>query len=86
MDPIRQTQLLNTIHEVRLLIFFETKPQSNKYHQVMISYPQYNAINNIISTPAPSQANDLPGMQFRDVDISNEVYDLPDLQTINIFN
>lgn len=69
---------LNELYETRMLVFMETSPQSNKYNQVMLTPEQYKAVSGEISTLI-SVDKENPNKEIRELDLSEEVYTLPDL-------
>lgn len=75
----------NIIYEQRLLVFIESEPQSNKYHQVLLEPEQFKRVSNAVSygkiTGLSPNGNER--VEFLE---SDEVYTLPDLKSIYIEN
>lgn len=77
-QPI-DTELL---YEKRMLIFIEEEPQSNEYRQVMFDKNQFKKISDAILSPIyEDKARD--GFEICAVNLSDDTYRLPDLNTIN---
>lgn len=72
---------LTEIYETRMLIFLETEPQSNKYNQIMVNQEQFKIISDVIST-ITDEAMIAPNIESREIKLSEEVYELPDLKSI----
>ncbi len=70
------------LYELRLLVFIETEPQSNKYNQVLLTMDQFKKVGDAIGKI--TESNDLrDGFEQREVSSSKEEYKLPDLRSIN---
>lgn len=65
------------LYTVRTLIFLETEPQSNEYHQVMLDQETFKKITEVMSTLVKDG-----DIQEVNLDLSEETYKLPDLQDI----
>lgn len=73
---------LTDLYERRLLVFIETKPQSNLYNQVLLTPEQFKNISDNTGVKKPS--NKLKeGFELFETHISEEEYKLPDLNSIN---
>lgn len=67
------------LYELRMLIFLEKEPQSNKYYQVMVDAEQYKTITEAISKNSIA----MDGMISEGTTMtSEEEYTLPDLKNI----
>lgn len=76
------------LYEARLLIFFEEGPQAGKYRQLLLTYSQFKKVSQAISevfpvVPAEELPELKPGIKVYDVELSDELYELPDVQSIN---
>ncbi len=67
----------------RMLVFLETEPQSNKYHQVMLNAEQFKKVSDAIIVSTKPDASLKPGYDMAEIEMSEEEYTLPDLQDIN---
>lgn len=75
------------IYGTRVLVFLENKPQSNKYHQVLLSPEMYKAMTATICKPAsesfPLERNEegrfAPQIEMKEIKTSEEEYTFPDL-------
>lgn len=65
------------LYTVRTLIFLETEPQSNEYHQVMLDQETFKKITEVMSTLVKDG-----DIQEVNLDLSEETYKLPDLKDI----
>lgn len=65
------------LYTIRTLIFLETEPQSNKYHQVMLDQETFKKVTEVMSTLVKEGE-----IQEVNLDLSEETYKLPDLQDI----
>lgn len=63
----------------RLLCFLETAPQSNKYQQILLNKDEFNKFSQSLGTVTKQHKN---GKQDISIRLSEEVYELPDLQEI----
>lgn len=70
------------LYEQRLLVFLETEPQSNEYNQVYLTKEQFKKVSDSICVPAPQEIV-RKGIEIVKVEASEEIYFLPDLQSIN---
>ncbi len=75
---------LSQLYETRMLIFIETGPQTNKYKQVLVTGEQFKIVSDAISTISSTEQDLKEGMEARDVDLSDETYELPDLNSIKL--
>lgn len=73
---------LNELYETRMLVFMETAPQSNKYRQVWLTHEQFKEVSKNISTLVKVDENN-PNKEIREIELSDEVYPLPDLNSVN---
>lgn len=74
-------ELRNAMYGIRVLVFIETDPQSNKYNQVLLNPEQFKAMTDTICRKEGKQLdNDL---ELTMMETSDEVYELPDLQEID---
>lgn len=65
------------LYTVRTLIFLETEPQSNEYHQVMLDQETFKKVTEVMSTLVKEGE-----IQEVNLDLSEETYKLPDLKDI----
>jgi len=65
----------------RLLVFLETSPQSDTYHQVILNPEQFKAVSDAIAEVLSTTQNDIETIN---IELSEETYKLPDLQEIYI--
>lgn len=65
------------LYTIRTLIFLETEPQSNEYHQVMLDQEIFKKVTEVMSTLVKEG-----DVQEVKLDLSEEIYKLPDLQDI----
>lgn len=75
MDDI-QRELRHTMYGIRLLIFLESEPQSNKYNQVLLSPEQFKEVSLKLGMVVNQEGND----QTVSLETSEELYTLPDLR------
>lgn len=69
------------IYGLRTLVFIESEPQSNKYHQVFLTQKQYYELTRLIS----KGINKLDGnIEETEIEVSDTEYNLPDLQDVKI--
>lgn len=78
IDPV---ELHAEIYGVRVLVFMESEPQSNKYNQLIFNNEQFRKVSKIIGDVYPYLGKE----KETDIDLyklnqSHEVYDLPDLR------
>lgn len=71
----------NELYSTRLLIFMETDAQSNEYNQVFVNKNQFKKISDAICLDI--KPADAFGIQEVEINLSNETYQLPDLQEIH---
>lgn len=75
---MEQDKLYTELYERRVLVFMEEEPQSNKYRQIGFTKETYknltSSLGKVISTEGEGEN--------REVEMSDELYELPDLQTI----
>ena len=69
------------LYSTRLLVFVETAPQSNKYHQVHMDSEEFKKCS--ISVGDIVEKKDHNGIQTIALRMSVDSYDLPDLKEIN---
>ncbi len=77
MEPVLDVSELYTI---RMLLFMETNPQSNKYRQVLLTRGEYKDVGRCFGKIVPGKGKD----QEVIVRESDEIYTLPDLQDVHI--
>jgi hypothetical protein len=63
------------IYGTRLLIFLETEPQSNDYHQVKLTPEEFKRASLAIGTVVSRKGSE----ETVEMQLSEEVYKLPDL-------
>ena len=68
---------IQELYTIRTLIFLETEPQSNEYHQVMLDQETFKKVTEVMSTLVKEG-----DIQQVNLDLSEETYKLPDLQDI----
>ena len=80
MNEIDPTELYGT----RLLLFIETEPQSNKYRQIKLGPEEFKKVSGSFGLPTNKKIN-ISGHMVDEIDVamSDEIYDLPDLQEID---
>ncbi len=61
----------------RLVVFLETKPQSNIYNQILLTREQFIAFEHLISKMFPSQLDRRRGMLVSDVPLGLDDIKLP---------
>lgn len=66
----------DNLYGTRLLIFLEDKPQSNKYHQVLLTLDEFKKASMMIGTVVEEKGH----KQIVELQMSEELYDLPDLE------
>lgn len=72
---------LGDLYGIRLLIFLEVSPQSNKYHQLYFTQEQFKEISlKVGDVIAPKDERHIETVKL---EVSEDVYDLPDLQQVN---
>ena len=64
------------IYGLRVLVFMETEPQSNKYTQVLLTPKMYKEMTATICRPTGKKDGNIEEMK---IDGSEEEYTLPDL-------
>lgn len=74
-----EDDLHSEIYSTRLLVFLETHPQSNKYNQVLLQPEEFKrvalSLGQLVEQTGKTQTVELNS--------SDEIYTLPDLQEIN---
>ncbi len=70
----------SVLFEQRVLVFIESEPQSNKYYQVILNPEQFKAMS---ATLGKKVSVDNEGLETYELQESEEVYTLPDLQSYN---
>lgn len=73
---------LGELYTVRVLVFMEKTPQSNEYFQVCLNREQFKEVSSAISRKLPDDDNLKKGFENCETVISDETYNLPDLQQI----
>jgi transcription-repair coupling factor (superfamily II helicase) len=77
--PISPEDLEMAMYGIRLLVFIETEPQSNKYHQVILNPKQFRSVSKILGRVISKEGS----KEIKEMVISEEIYTLPDLQEID---
>ncbi len=67
------------IYEQRILVFMETKPQSNEYNQVILTPKAFKGMTEAISRRTGKTL--APGIEETLIDTSKAKYKLPDLKS-----
>ncbi len=69
------------LYNIRMLMFMETSPQSNKYRQILLTDSQYRKISKTLEDSHPSVHKDPTRPDHVDVELtlSDNTYTLPDL-------
>lgn len=75
IDPIE-------LYTLRVLVFLETDAQSNKYNQVCLTAKQFKKMSDAISTELPEDKTLKKEFRNYETLLSEEEYELPDLQEI----
>jgi hypothetical protein len=70
--------LYSEIYGLRLLVFMEAEPNSNLYHQVLLSPEEFKKVS--LSIGVETGAEVRPGVKEVATTTSEEVYTLPDLK------
>jgi hypothetical protein len=73
----------NALYEERLLVFVETGPQTDKYHQVLLGKDQFKKVSDAIIKTKEKCEDLREGVESVTLETSEEEYLLPDLQSIN---
>ncbi len=81
LTPKQNKALFNAIYKVRLLVFMETGPQTNKYQQVALNEAQFKKISNAIAISSVKNAD---GDFDSVVNMEETIYTLPDIQELPI--
>ncbi len=72
-----------TINEQRLLVFIETTPQSNKYNQILFTPEEFKKISDNIGVILNKSDDQIKsGFEMIEINQSEEIYTLPDLQSV----
>lgn len=79
-DEISQTEFYDVLYEQRLLVFVEVSPQSNKYHQVVFTKPQFKKLSVQLARIFPTVKYP-DGYKVINLNESKEEYRLPDLSS-----
>ncbi len=69
------------LYSTRMLIFLETKPQSNEYYQVYLNPEEFKRFSATIGRPTGKK--DEKDNDIIEIQMSTEIYDLPDLREID---
>lgn len=72
-------ELEHEIYSQRLLIFIETEPQSNQYHQILLNDEEFKHVSMNIGTIVEKKRD----KEIVKIEESTEIYTLPDLKEIN---
>ena len=67
-----QISIWKELNTIRLLVFIESEPFSNKYYQVFLNSDQFKRLSEKI-----------PFEENKGLKVSDEIYVLPDLHQIN---
>lgn len=70
------------LYGVRLLVFMETAPQSNNYHQVILNPDQFKRVSDSIVHGAKVVGRE-GSREIIESPLSEETYPLPDLKEIH---
>jgi len=65
------------LYGIRTLVFQETEPQSNKYYQVILNQEEFKRMSLSLGSVVGEIRKGIDAVQLK---ISEETYDLPDLQ------
>ncbi len=76
-------EIYEEIYENRLLVFLETGPQTNKYHQVLLNSEHFKKVSDAVTNGRISIEDAREGFEVVEFPTSEEEYGLPDLQSIN---
>lgn len=68
----------SNLYEQRQLLFIETEPQSNKYRQVLLSPEEFKKVSESFGHLVRTEGS----MEVRSISMSDEIHELPDLQSI----
>ncbi len=71
----------NELYGIRILVFQEMEPQSNKYCQVFLNEEQFKAMSLTLGKLTGKTVRD--GVDEVELQLSTEEYTLPDLRQIN---
>lgn len=76
--------MMTALYENRLLIFLEIEPQSNKYNQILLNKDSFKQLSDKMAeifkaVPDPERE----GKEIMQLTVSEEVYSLPDIQSID---
>lgn len=82
LNRSEQNQLEVEINELRLLVFLEVEPQSNKYNQVLLTSEQFKKVSDGIVVEKVPTLDMKDGFESWTNYQSEEEYVLPDLQSI----
>lgn len=86
MDEIPlDRETLRQLNNMRMLIFLETKPQSNKYNQILLTKQQFKEVSDALGKIFEVKGHSLQDGEIRvvDIEISDDETLLPDLQQIH---
>ncbi len=72
--------LYHAIHGIRMLLFLETEPQSNKYRQILLSPEEFKRVAFAYGKLTGKKLSD--GLDEVKIEMSDEIFDLPDLQEL----
>lgn len=76
-----ESDIYTEIYGLRVLVFLELEPQSNKYQQVMLDADQFKKVSMAMSVATGREIRD--GIDEAKTYLSEETYELPDLKEIN---
>jgi hypothetical protein len=76
-----ELSLWDKLNTLRLSLFLETEPQSNKYRHIPLTKAQFLFINSAICKPTGRK---MPNSDIDEVEIvmSNEIHKLPDVNNL----
>lgn len=69
----------NELYSQRLLVFLETEPQSNKYHQIYLDAENFKRLTATLGTMVGKDGE----IEKVLIEESTQIYNLPDLKEIN---
>jgi hypothetical protein len=78
MEP-REHTILDELYETRILMFIESGPQSNKYHQLYFTEEEFRILSRAIGRVMSKDGK----VEFVQYFMSDKTYPLPDLKQIN---
>ncbi len=76
---MKHGDLMHDLYTTRILVFFETEPQSNKYKQLILNGEEFKRVSDAITVG--KQVGEREGdIQSFEINLSDEIYILPDLR------